>query len=122
MADMNETPNDLLNLALARAGRDRHFVASAINAWSGANPGRSVSEYLGCSGDDVRRLALAPRPTSDKAFPATVQAICRDFPVNRDALVALFRAADTLDALRGGDPVGGLLLAARDRDPEGGGN
>lgn len=119
---MTETPNDLLNLAVARAGRDRHFVASAIEAWSGANPGRDVADFLGCSGDDVRRLALAPRPAAGGAFPATVQAICRDFPVSRDALVALFRAADTLDALRGGDNAGGLLLAARDRDPEGGGN
>lgn len=112
--------------ALQRAAADSFFLASALEAYrslNGLDDGGLIG-YLGCSREDLTRLAFCRRPATDAmTFREEVEQIAAYGLVRAETLGELLREVESLEALQaaGGGVTSsgrGLLMAARDRADE----
>lgn len=120
-----------LDYLARRVAADRFFLASALAPYArdeGLNDA-GLARALGCEVAALARLRLCRRPTGEAAaFRADVARIADHFGIERGLLAQIVRRADAIAGLRAAsdDAAGrdgrGLLLAARDRDDEEGGD
>jgi hypothetical protein len=113
----------LLRRAAERASRHPFYLASSLLAYARAEhlDDAGLADRLGCDRASLPALLLCRRPTGGGAvFRADVEAIAERFALNALQLARLIRDADALESLGRAttDESGGLLAAARDRDPD----
>jgi hypothetical protein len=107
-----------------RVREDPFFLASALEEYARSEEmaWEDLAGVLGCAPEQLGPLGLCRRPRSgDAAFLDEIARIAERFDLDMDALTAIARRADTLDAWRGRIaaqriPSQGWLQAARDRD------
>ncbi len=107
-----------------RAMDDPFYVASAMAEYARSEgiPWRQLAGLLGCSEDQLSRVALCRRPYGD-AIWNDLEQIAGRFALDAEALVTMVRRADALTSLRGAAGTTTMLQAARDRgDGEEAGN
>jgi hypothetical protein len=120
-------PNHLLRHAARRALQHPFFLSADLEdfrqqrgMWEA-----DLAQFLQCSPQMLARLALCRRPNPElPAFHADVQRIASALGVDPTSLVRLIRDVAALRALQESGPAAstetgrGLLLAARDAEPE----
>ncbi len=122
---MGGKPNSkAIQRALQRAAADSFFLASALEAYRSLNglDDADLASYLGCSTEDMTRLAFCRRPVADAmTFRREVEQIAAYAFIRAERLAELLREVDSLEMLgRSATTRPGFLMAARDRvDEEG---
>lgn len=116
-----------LRRAVELAGENPFFLASAMKAYrsfSGLDDA-DLAAHLGCSLEDLPRLALCRRPDPDPTvFRKEVEQIAAYASVTAERLAQLLREVESLEALQAAERGGaaaserGFLMAARDRADE----
>lgn len=116
-----------LQQATELAAEDLFFLASALEAYRSFNglDDAALAAHLGCSLEDLPRLALCRRPIGDPmTFRREVEQIAAYASVRAQRLAELLREVETLEALQAAERSGatasgqGLLMAAEDRAHE----
>ncbi len=105
------------------AAEARFFLASALKAYSSFNEldDAALAAHLGCSLQDLPRLALCRRPAPEPTvFRKEVEQIAAYASAKAERLAQLLREVETLEALQMAEKSvtasgPGLLMAARDR-------
>src|SRR5690242_7445461 len=120
---MSSKPAESLTRAARRAGEQPFFLASILQAYQRANnlDDLALADLLGCTLNNLPRLALCRRPAIDsQAFATDVAHLAGRFQLNGEQLAMVIRQVDALQALRhhlgAAQTASGLLQAARDRD------
>ena len=117
-----------LRRAVELAAEIPFFLASALKAYRFFNSldDAALTAHLGCSPEDLPRLALCRRPGLDPTvFRKEVEQIAAYASVTAERLAELLREVESLGALQAAERSGattsgrGLLMAARDRADEG---
>jgi hypothetical protein len=129
--------NSALTKLAERASRGPDFFGSLLSAFQQqeALTTNELTKFLGMRPHLLSRLALCRRPRLDSPdFAKQIREIARFTETNPDALLAILRQVEALEALAahnkivpiavtGGKPSleadMGFLAAARDRDPKG---
>jgi hypothetical protein len=105
-----------------RVADDPAFLAHALaeHAQGHGLDDAALAEALGCAVGQLPALRLCLRPRADPAhFLDDITEIVARFGVVEDTLIEVVRYADALLAIRGQTMAGsGLLMAARDREPD----
>lgn len=122
---MSDHASEALVHASRRAEQQPFFLASVLAAYRTAHQfdDARLADMLGCTPDDLIRLALCRRPAPESArFSAEIDHLARRFGLRGDRLAAMIRQVDALTALaqhlQTAAPATALLRAARDRtDP-----
>src|SRR6266540_1894734 len=106
-----------LDLLAARVETDPAFLANALAEYARSEglDDAALARALGCAVGQLTPLRLCLRLRSDR-IGEDADEVAGRFGVSRDALIAVVRRADALQALRGGAGMAGTLMAARDRD------
>jgi hypothetical protein len=116
---MSETVNRHLARAAARAEADPFFVASALAAYRallGMGEAR-LAAWLGCSVENLARLALCRRPDGESAmFGEEVRRIAAYVDGDASRLANLLRTVESAKAMDG--TASATLMAAQDRVDE----
>jgi hypothetical protein len=107
------------------AASDPFFLGSALADYAASEhlDDAGLAAALGCQEELLTPLRLCRRPRPEPAlFRADIAAIVGRFAVNADRLSEMVRRSDALIRLRGAATQGdGMLMAARDREPNGDG-
>lgn len=120
-----ESSPDVRRLA-RRAETDPFFLGAALRTYAESEglDDTGLGRALGCPAELLPRVGLCRRPEpTPPGFRRDVDRIATRFGLDRDALAHIVRRANALDALRRpvsgaeGRSDGGMLRAARDRDP-----
>jgi len=111
--------------AAERALERPFFLASVLEAYRQMNDMSSeeFARFLGCSQEDVVRLALCRRPIAHSpTFLSDIDHLARRFAFPGERLIQIIREVDAIQALR--DHFNAvqekkhLLMAARDREDD----
>ena len=107
-----------VHAALRASGRDG-FLGAILRAYGEALAlsDQGVAERLGCDIDGLRFLALCGEPRPDAQFASDIQNLAHRVGADPTALAQAVRLGMALRVLRSAPPVG-LLVAARDHQPE----
>jgi len=101
---------------------DPFFLASALADYARSErlDDGALAVVLGCSVKTLGPLRLCRRPHPEpRLFRQDVERIASRFGVKADVLAAAVRRSDALSRMRRGENSGsGLLVAARDRQPD----
>lgn len=125
---MKRRPNrKALRRAVELAAENPFFLASALRAYRSFNSldDAALAAHLGCSLEDLPRLALCRRPGLDPTvFRKEAEQIAAYASVRAERLARLLREVESLEALQAAERSGtttsgrGFLMAARDRGDE----
>jgi transcriptional regulator with XRE-family HTH domain len=120
-------PNHLLRHAAQRALQHPFFLAADLEDFRQQRGMQEadLARFLQCTHQTLPRLALCRRPNPESpAFYSDIQRIASALGVDPTSLVRLIREVTALRALQESGPAAstetgrGLLLAARDAEPE----
>lgn len=120
----NKYSSGLIEQLAFRASNDMFFLGNIIAEFKALNKlsDLDMSDFLECSPDALKRLALCRLPDDrDKRFRDDISRISDYVKCNADKLIALIRQVNALRALRGESAkhaASSLLMAARDRRHE----
>ena len=117
---MSDRDDRYLARAATRAEANPFFVAFALAAYRALMDldEARLAAWLGCSGEDMARLALCRRPDGEGAmFGDEVRRIAGYVNGNVSRLAQLLRTVETAEVM--GTSAAATLLAAQDRRPEG---
>lgn len=117
---MSDRSVRLLSALADRAVSDPAYLASLLRRYQASEGiGRSaVAALLGIREESLTNLSLCLRPRAE-LFAADVLAIAADVNADADALAAIIRRVDAVDAMTAGGAATtnrGFLLAARARE------
>jgi hypothetical protein len=114
---------EALHRLVERSRQDAFFVGRALAVYQKLHnlDDQQMAQWLECSEDDLKRLALCRLPDDKKdGFQQEVRKVAAFAACNPDRLVQLLREAASWDAFQGDhqEQTDSFLLAARDHKPE----
>ena len=117
---MTETTTNAMEILVERVAGDPRFIGAALAEAGLLHDRTAAAARLGCSPEQIPRLALCRRPNADdERFADDVRNIAAFVSCDPVRLRDLLRESSVVGRLRGsadGTDIGqGLLLAARDR-------
>ncbi len=120
--------DDIFRQAAQRASQRPSFVAAALSEYCSLKriEEKQLADYLGCSQQDLPKLALCRKPSTETqfSFRKDVEQIASYVGIEWTRLAQLFREVESLKALRSASrpshltPTQGVLIAARDHSKE----
>lgn len=120
---MNKEPSPAIRRAAERAADQPFFLAGVLRAYQAAYhwDDTTLAAFLGCTVEDMPRLALCRRPRATPAeFRADIQHLMARFGLHADNLAHLMREVDALAGIKQRpvqiEGTQHMLRAARDRD------
>jgi hypothetical protein len=119
---MTEITTNAMEILVERVAGDPRFIGAALAEAGLLHDRTAAAARLGCSPEQIPRLALCRRPDpTNERFADDVRRIAEFVRCDPVRLRDLLRETSAVGRLRGsagGSDVGqGLLLAARDRRP-----